>query len=544
MPYRAAIVEDNSTARTNIRSHLLAMGLFEISSFASGNELRQALRKISFDLIVFDFHLGQNKNGVEWVISLRQAGILTPSTGILFLTADRSPQVIGQIVDINPDVLMLKPYTISSLNKALNRYLSYRKQVVAVLRDLDNKDIPAALQKMEKVVAQHAQSKMLTDLKKLHARILLEFGDYKSAIRIYEQVLLMSEQVLWAQWGKIKCQYLSGQWDGCMAALNNLLGTGLARSKAFEWLAGLSFEQENYTRTEFYLDHIKDSELSVPATKLKSMAYQRQNKVIEALNLIQKKRDNNRETKERFEALTFELADFYLAIAEQTPPNNRNESLLQARKLVGVATRRSNDTNEHQKRDYLLAYAAILEGDEHKARTLSKQEHMQLFSRSDISTLTSAAKTWKNLGDEELANKLFKLARSKLELENDLSAQISGQNQVITSEVTVGFAEIRASELNEVGTKHYINRSYEPAMTNFYDAFKMWPQEPAYGLNLLNCMLDALKPVFKSMTVIKLINDLSESPLHGSNLQRFERLRAMALKDSDLFFPSRESDLN
>ena len=97
MEYRIAVVEDNATARTTLRSHLLPIGNIGVSSFTSGTELKGALRKQNFELIFMDYHLGQGRSGVEWVQTLRESGFIRPSTGIIFLTSDRPAGEIDKI---------------------------------------------------------------------------------------------------------------------------------------------------------------------------------------------------------------------------------------------------------------------------------------------------------------------------------------------------------------------------------------------------------------------------------------------------------------
>ena len=101
----------------------MSIANLSVSSFASGVELKAALKKQNFELLLMDYHLGQGKTGVEWIQSLREAGFIRPSTGIIFLTSDRSPQIIGRIMDLQPDVLLIKPYTIASLTRQINHYL-------------------------------------------------------------------------------------------------------------------------------------------------------------------------------------------------------------------------------------------------------------------------------------------------------------------------------------------------------------------------------------------------------------------------------------
>ncbi|GBL02737.1 response regulator [Glaciecola sp. KUL10] len=137
---RIAIVEDNTTARINLRSHLITMENLEISSYSNGKELRNGLRTKNFEVIFIDFHLGQNKNGVEWAQSLLESEILNPSTSLIFITSDRLPQTIGQILDLHPDMILLKPYTIKSVVTALRKCLAVRSELLPALDFLDKKN--------------------------------------------------------------------------------------------------------------------------------------------------------------------------------------------------------------------------------------------------------------------------------------------------------------------------------------------------------------------------------------------------------------------
>ncbi|NVK56064.1 MAG: response regulator [Alteromonadaceae bacterium] len=523
---RVAIIEDNATARSTIRSHLLTIGNLEVSSFSTGNELKGALRKQNFEILIFDFNLGQKRNGVEWVQLLRQNQFIRPSTGIIFLTADRLPQTIGQIIDVHPDVLLIKPYTISSLRRALKHYLDYREQAAHALESLDSEQYDSAIGQLTKLLSSGKYSKISADLEKLLARLLMQQSRYSEAVDIYRNVLEKSDKVLWAQWGKLKCQFLMGNWQDCQTSLDSMLGPLLTRDKAFEWLACLSFEQAAYDTAEFYLDHIKDSQLSLPATRLKSLTYQKQNRVIESIDLYQKKREYNRSTKERFDEFTFELAEFYLSIAQNSPPHNRAESLLQARKLVGVASRSQNDLQSRQRHDFLLAHSYVLEEELDKARALTAQEHMTTFSRSPANTLITAALVYNALGETERAAELFDTVRNKNEFSELPSEYQTLQSQLLSAEKNTGMAQSRGEKYNEQGQQLFIEQSFQKALEAFYHALQLQPAMPAFALNMLQTMLMEGQSSYRNVTTVKLAEIINNSELSPSNAQRFARLQA------------------
>ncbi|QJR82553.1 response regulator [Alteromonas pelagimontana] len=539
MIYRVAIVEDNATARSNIRSNLLPMGLFEISSFSNGNELKAALRRQDFEIIIFDYHLGQSKTGVEWVQTLRQSQFLKPSTGIIFITSDRLPQTVGKIIDVHPDLLLIKPYNIATLCRSMKHYLAYRSYVSQVLHAMDTGNLKEAIEQIEKLRLDTIPEKLKSEVLKLQARLYYQAGNVTLAGKLYESVLQQSEKVLWAQWGKIKCQYVAGNWADCKDQLNDLLSSSLARDKAFEWLACLCFEQEAYAQAEFYLDHIKVSELSGPASRLKSMTYQRQERSVEGIELLQRKREYHRSARDRFNEFTFDLAEFYLNIAEQQPIVNRAESLLQARRLIGIAGRNKADQQLTQKRDYLLAYSAVLEGDQNKVEQLLNGEYMEVFIRTDTPTLITAAKVNSAIGRMSKARELLTLAHERNQDMESLAEQISNHDTLTATERQMGLATEQAAELNDSGSRLFVQKDYIKAMLCFYQAFTLVPGTSAFGLNLLQCMIESRHAAYRTFTVSTLVSQLTATDLSASNQQRLAQLRAAVMEDEAFFLQAR-----
>lgn len=530
---RLAIVEDNSTARTNLRSHLLPLGRFDIYSFSNGNELRSALKRSVLDVIIIDYHLGQHRNGVDCIHSLMVSGHIKPSTGIIFITGDRLPKTIGQIMDLHPDVVMVKPYTMATLLRNVNHFLEVRKIIHEVKLQLDAKRPTLALRQLKSLLleAQKAGSsthKFLPDLNKLFARVLLQTGFYSSALSLYESILRRSDKVLWAHWGKIKCQFFLGEWQACEDTLQHLVKTNFTRDKAFEWLASLSMEKSSFKEASKYLDNINVSDLSMSATRLKSLAYRKQNKVIEGISLLQKQREHNRSTRELFDEFTFELAEFYIAIAEETPENQRTESLSQARKLVGMAARGESEPQMKIKRDVLIAYSAALEGDAEKAKRIVDDIPLLSLNNAPPSALFFASKTFHCLGDSETAKSLLEQAELKLSHSDDQTWLSVMNNSLVESEKTVGIDQEKAVKLNEEGMQLFANNQAEKAMPLFYDAYQRIPSMPAFSLNLLQCMLQLNRNTFRHVTTSELVDEISGLSLNNTNKVRFKKLADMS----------------
>ncbi|MBO1255531.1 response regulator [Alteromonas sp. 5E99-2] len=527
---RLAIVEDNATARTNLRSNLLPLGLFDIYSFSNGNELRSALKRMKIDVIIIDYHLGQHRNGVDCVHSLLVSGHIKPSTGIIFMTGERSAKNIGQIMDLHPDVLILKPYTMAVLLRHINHYIESREILNDVKLLMDAKHFSDALKQTKALVlqAQNKQSpssKFLPDLNRLFAQLLVQNGFYTAASKLYDSVLQRSHKVLWAHWGKIKCQFFLGEWQECESTLKLMLRSSFTRDRAFEWLASLSIEEKSYSEACEHLDNINVSNLSISATKLKTFAFRKQNKVLEGISLLQKQREHNRSVRELFDEFTCELAEFYIAIAEETPKNQRSESLSQARKLIGMGTRGESDLQLKVQREVLIAYSATLEGDIDKAKRIIEETSLLTLNNAHPSALFTAAKVFHSMGDIETAKGLLAQAEMRLTLSQDqtwLSVMNAG---LIESEKHVGIDQEKAVRLNEEGMLLFSNNQAEKAMPLFYSAYQRISSMPAFSLNLLQCMVELGKESYRHVTIDLIINEISQLSLNATNEHRFKTIK-------------------
>ena len=522
---RIAIVEDNASARIHLRSHLLSLGNLEISSYSTGNELKAALRTQSVDMVLSDYHLGQHKNGVEWIKSLQKSGLLKPSTGMLFITSDQTPQTIGHIVDLQPDYLIIKPYTIRSIKQIVSQYLTIRKTTLGALHAIDSGDYQAALKNVEGLLSKKQLSRIEIHLFKLKAKILLLLKRYDDAMALYQSVLTRSENVIWARWGVIKCLFMRGDWQQCQTAIRDLLDLKLTQNKAYEWLACIAFEEHDFERAEGWLDNIKISELTMQATRLKTLTYQMQERIDDAIALLERKRMSNLSVKEHRDELTFELADFHIRHAVTAADPERSDNLYKARCLIGNAGRHAGDRQSHQRRDYMLSFANILEGHTERAKRLLDNDWMHDFSRSEVNTMVIAAQVWHGVGDEQRAQQILDLCATKREHLDDQVEHIMVETQLIAGEKAIGVAEDRALALNIEGTDAFVAGNNLSALEKFAEAYRLTDHIPAFALNLLQSMVRQKISNYRGIHTVKLLENLEGMELSQTNQTRFDDIR-------------------
>ena len=521
---RVAIVEDNGIARINIRNHLLDMGFSQISCFSNGRELEANIKNKKLDLLLMDFHLGQNKNGVEVVQDLQKQKQITHATCVIFITCDRLPLIIGQIADVHPDALIIKPYTIDNLANNISSCLSLHQYLMPVYEMMDDDNHPQALVLLDYLLEKNALPRKKSALIKLRARLLTKLGSYSEAVDLYRGILRQSDKVIWAKWGLIQNLFLDEHIEESETLLIDLTHSELTSDKACEWLARISVNNNQYNKAENYMHQIREGELSIPAARLKAYIYQAQERGKEAITLLEKKRESNRAIRERYDDISLDLARCYLAEAELKSILERSSDLQVAKFLVGAAGRKLSEHSLIIRKDYMFAMIAFMEGNVVKANDILSRSGMSELQDAEISTITDAVQAWSKVGDTIKAKKFLKLSQEKLETIEDANEKTVSGILVAKSEQAIGERRPQALELNKIGLQKYTSKNFAAATDDFYRAYLLFPRELAFSLNLLQSLVEAELISFKKVNTLEFLAGLQNRKLNEANKKRLEEI--------------------
>ena len=532
---KVAVVEDNGMARANIRNHLLDMGFSQINCFGNGRELKATMKTQKVDLLLMDFHLGQNKNGVEVVQDLQKQKNITHTTCVMFITCDRVPLIIGQIFDVHPEALVIKPYTIKTLVKHISNCLNLHKYLMPVYEMMDDDNYPQALFLVEHLLKENAQPKKKVALIKLRANLLTKLGRYLEAADLYRSILQQSEKVIWAKWGLIRNLFLDERIDESETLLQNLTHSELTNDKACEWLARISINNNQFSKAENYMHQIRDGELSISAARLKAFIYQAQERDKEAISLLEKKRESNRSIRERYDEISLDLARCYIVETERKTQPESTSNLKVAKFLIGAAGRKLSDPGLTIKKDYMFAMIAFKEGNLAKANEILSRPGMSELQDAEISTITDAVEAWRNADDMEKAKGFLKLSQDKLKDIDDSNEKTVSAMLIAKGKVSIGEERPQALEFNKVGLHKYTNKDYLAATGDFYQAYLLFPRELAFGLNLLQGLVDAELLSFKKVNTLEFLAELQNRQLSEGNKKRLADIVGRITKKKDIY---------
>lgn len=532
---RVAVVEDNGLARANLRNHLVDMGFSDIHCFTNGRELRARLKNQPIDLLLMDFHLGQNKNGVEVVQELRAEHLITHTTCVIFITSDRLPLIVGQIVDMHPEALVLKPYTLHTLTKTIIGSISLHQYLLPVYELMDDDNYPQALVVLDMLMAKNDAPRRHSALLKLKARILTKLERFQDAADIYRDILAGSDKVLWAKWGLIQNLFLDNQIEQSQQLLHQLTKSQLTNDKACEWLARICVSNNQYSRAEAYMQQIREGELSLSAARLKAYIYQAQERGDEAIHLLERKRESNRSVRERFDEITLDLARCYMFDAEDKTPKEREHHLQIAKALIGSAGRRGADSQLKVKKDYMHAAVAQLEGNTERLNEILARPGMENLQQADVATLFDAINAWQHVGNTERAKQILSLSQQKLNsIEEGNDKTVSGI-LVMKGEEAIGEQRPLAMEYNNKGLEKYADRRFLQAIEDFHRAYELFPREVAFSLNLLQSLVDANMTKYRDIVTLDFLLELQNRRHNPANQKRLNEIIHKVRQKTEVF---------
>ncbi|MEP0354675.1 MAG: response regulator [Paraglaciecola sp.] len=532
---KVAVVEDNGMARANIRNHLLGMGFSHISCFSNGSELKANIKRNKIDLLLMDFHLGLYKNGVEVVQDLQKIKLINEKTCVMFITYDRLPLIIGQIVNIHPEALVVKPYTIHNLQKSVKNCLNLHKFLLPIYENLYDDNYSKALKSVDSLIAANERPRFRSAMVKLKAQILTKLSRFSEARELYSEILERSDKVLWAKWGLIQALFLDGKVEQSEELLTSLTDSQLTNGKACEWLARINVEKNQYSKAELYMGKINEGELSIPACQLKSHIFQAQNRCEDAIKFLEKKRESNRSNREHFDEISLELARCYIFEAEQKLANERHESLKVAKYLIGAAGRKSLNPELTIRKDYMHAIVAFLEGNEKKTHEVLTRKGMGDLRNSEISTITDAVMVWQNIGNTIKAKEFLELGEEKLKHIEDENEKTVSSMLIAKGAESIGERKPQALEYNKNGLRKYAAKEFVEATKQFYQAYILFPRELAFSLNLLQGLVDAELLDFKKIKTLELLKEIQSRQLSNVNKKRFSDILNRVVKKNHIY---------
>ncbi|WP_210397028.1 response regulator [Motiliproteus sediminis] len=207
---RVLLVDSSGNLRWTVKGLLESMGFGEVATLNISQSVLDTVADSSFDIILIGHNVHDRYSGLQLLEEARYKGLIKPTCSWVLLTSDASQESVLFAIEIQPDEVITKPFTMQTLERRL-RALCKRKQAMepierAVERQAYNRAIKLCDSLMNKSDPNYVQAQLIK------GRLLMDMGEYAQARPVFEQLH-------WAGHGLLpgyklsECDFLLGDLD-------------------------------------------------------------------------------------------------------------------------------------------------------------------------------------------------------------------------------------------------------------------------------------------------------------------------------------------
>ncbi|MFL0809438.1 MAG: response regulator [Agarilytica sp.] len=202
------VADDFSSFRSTVNSMLMNLGVLEVDTASTGEEVIEKCELKSYDVILCDYDLGEGRNGQHVLEELRYREFLAPTSIFIIVSAESSRNIVMSAYDCEPDDYLMKPITAMMLEQRMARLLKQKYVLKPVFNALDRGDTPTAIDML--VELSLAEDRNSVAAQKLLGKVFLENDELAKAEKLYKRAL-ETRAVDWARLGLAKVKHLQGE---------------------------------------------------------------------------------------------------------------------------------------------------------------------------------------------------------------------------------------------------------------------------------------------------------------------------------------------
>lgn len=233
---RVLIVEDMQQMRQTMKDMMQQLGAKEVDMAPDGSV---AIDKISFrnyHIILCDHNLGiDKKSGLEVFEELRYKGVIGPSTIFVVVTGEDIREIKMSFMDDMPDDFIEKPFTKEILRVRLLKLIERKRCLIPIDEAILAKDIPKALAYCDQQIKENPRNAY--EIMKVKTNLYMRNKNFQDAKALFEKVLKVRSDVLWAKLGLGKVHYYEKNYAIASEVFQELLNNYPNFIQAYDWLA-------------------------------------------------------------------------------------------------------------------------------------------------------------------------------------------------------------------------------------------------------------------------------------------------------------------
>lgn len=257
----ALVIDGNQTSRSILVSQLRDFGMGEVAQSPRIAHARQLLESRAFDVVLCeqDFDTpGDSSTGQDLLDDLRRNQLLPFSTVFIMVTAQATYAKVAEAAESALDAYLLKPHTATGLALRLRQARHRKLTLQAIFSAIEQHEFDRAARMCVDRFKNRDDYWLYSA--RVGAELMMRTGQHQLALALYEGVV-KAKGLPWAKLGIARVVMETGKMADAKRALQKLIQDDPTYAEAHDVLAGVRFEQGNYTEA---LDSCRESRALTP----------------------------------------------------------------------------------------------------------------------------------------------------------------------------------------------------------------------------------------------------------------------------------------
>ncbi len=478
------VIDDFPDIRASIKRMMTKFGADHVDTASNGEEAMEMCMNHSYDVILCDYNLGEQKSGQQLLEEMRFRQLIKHSSLYLMITAETTRDKVYSAIEHQPDAYIAKPFSPPYLQKRLDALLIAKEAMGQINEAADTGDYDQAISLCEEKIA--CNDKYRTLCIRLLGHLYLVTKQYDKAVAVYRGVLA-ERSMAWALIGLGKALVGDDRLDEAEDVFKSLAQEQCPCIDVYDSLAEVLSKKGSTVEAQAVLEMATD--LS-PDTILR----QRELAAVSEINDDLERAEKAHKKVVRLGVHSVhEQPDNYFDYVNCLNKISKNTSQFDKKRyeeantmLQRVSKRFKNDVTVQVRSRYIKSETAVANGKEEVASGLLKdaetyyEKAQVLEDEAAPEVMLARAKAMHANGDVEKAKKLLE----------ELAANNSGNEDVINAidncldEPVSKVGKQKMVEFNREGKKLFEGKNFSGAIDYFNKALRIFPNHVALNLNL------------------------------------------------------------
>lgn len=248
---KVLIADPLATSKNFMQMVLSKIDITNVTSVSSTKEVIRAVKKDTYDIIISEYYLSDDRNGQQLLEELRYAKIIPLTTAYVIITTEKRPTNVVSLAELVPDAFILKPVSIETLQNKLLRAI-YKKHVLRkVYERIAENNLQEVVLACNRIIQQYPEFEQIAVRHKAEAYLRLNY--FKEASLIFAQVL-KERQAPWAKMGLAFSLKGQGRIDEAQKLAEELVEEHINFIALYDFLANIYTEKGDFINAQRILE--------------------------------------------------------------------------------------------------------------------------------------------------------------------------------------------------------------------------------------------------------------------------------------------------